>query len=124
MARKLIMNGVGDEGHEARRSLNANESGKNLCNGYILNNFHNNNNNNNNNNRYLYSAFSKAQSALQHFVGDLVRLLFTGANCSQAVYNVIIVTVGFIGAPRTEESDKPPHLKLRPLLLSVGVWVL
>ena len=38
----------------------------------------------NNNNRYLYtcSAFSKAQSALQHFVGDLARLLFTGANIS------------------------------------------
>ena len=68
-----------------------------------------NKNNYNNNNRYLYSAFSKAQSTLQHFVGDLARLLFTGANCSHAVYNLIIVTVGFIGAPRTEQSDRPPH---------------
>ena len=71
-----------------------------------------NNNNNNNNNRYLYSTFSKAQSALRHFVGDLARLLFTGANCSHGVYNIIIVTVGFIGAPRTEESDRPPLYQL------------
>ena len=43
-------------------------------------------------------------------------LLFTGANCSHAVYNLIIVTVGFTGAPRTELSDRPPHRGPRPLL--------
>ena len=58
----------------------------------------------------LYIAlYPKAQSALQHFVGDFARLLFffTGANCGHAVYNFIIITVGFTGASRTEQNTTP-----------------
>ena len=38
----------------------------------------------------IYIAlYHKAQRALQHFVGDLARLLILGANCSRAVHNFI-----------------------------------
>ena len=47
----------------------------------------------------IYIAlYPKAQSALQHFLGNFARLLLLA---QIAVYNLIIITVGFTGAPRT-----------------------
>ena len=60
---------------------------------------------------FYFSIFSKGtwprccriMIHLQHFAGDFARLFFffffTGANCGHAVYNLIMITVGFIGAP-------------------------
>ena len=65
--------------------------------------------------RDLYSASSQGSKRFTTFCGGLCQTAFTGGNCSHAVYNLMI-TVGFTGAPRTEQSDRPSRRGLRPLL--------
>ena len=54
---------------------------------------------NNNNIQHLYSALSKAQSALQHFVGDFARLIIY-AQIAVTQFTILLERIaGFTGAP-------------------------
>ena len=58
----------------------------------------------------IYIAlYPKVQSAITTLCWGLCQTAFTGANCGHTVYNLIMITVGFTGAPRTEQSDRPSH---------------
>ena len=87
-----------------------------------------NNNNNNNNNIIIYgiyiALYPDAQSALQHFVGDLCQTAYFGANCRNAVHNLIKENIRIHRCPQNRISDKPSHRGQRPLLFSNSVWVL
>ena len=61
-----------------------------------------------------------AQSALQHFVGDCsLQVQMAATQFTVFYYNSSRIH----RCPRIEQSDRPPHRGLRPLLFSISVWV-
>ena len=60
-----------------------------------------------------------AQSALQHFVGDCsLQVQMAATQFTVFYYNSSRIH----RCPRIEQSDRPPHRGLRPLLFSISVW--
>ena len=65
---------------------------------------------------YIVAFIIRLKALYKTLRGTLPDCFFTGANCGHAVYNLIMITVGFTGAPKTEQSNRPSHRGLRPLL--------